>query len=272
MTAQYQTETGTYDYETSALMVKLCVPEAEMSWSWAWNEEENTATGSQTSSYPNFPGNSLPPAPSIIDEPERAGLTLSGQATLERQAFLATLRLDSLSDVPVQNIRVDIRARNAYSQTVVDGFVAIPEVPTELGTLAVGSSLVKEWTLIPGELGITDPAGEMYAIDAQIVYTYNSVVYTTTTLPALITVLPQPRVKLTFSHNQPNNEGEFYLQVHAENQGYGIAKNLILDLSRVSVLPDLDGNGRGLLFDLLQTTLDGQTQPTAWLFEFGDMQ
>jgi len=79
-------------------------------------------------------------------------------------------------------------------------------------------------------------------------------------------------VRLSYSHNQPDANNEFYLQVRAENRGYGIARNLKLDLSRVNVLPDLDGNSRSLLFDLKRTLLDGATKPAAYILDFGDIQ
>ena len=50
-----------------------------------------------------------------------------------------------------------------------------------------------------------------------------------------ITVYPLPRLRLTYSHSQPDETGRFYIEVNARNNGYGVAQNLTLDLSHVTV-------------------------------------
>ena len=90
----------------------------------------------------------------------------------------------------MQDIQVDIGVKNEDGFFVVDGFVALPDVPTDLGTLNPGGVLLQQWELVPGELGITDPAGEVFLVQAQIIYTYTGQTFTTTTTPVPITVLP----------------------------------------------------------------------------------
>lgn len=272
-------------YQTSSRSKKICVTESDSgggdeepdssggSWTWHWTPQPGgkpKIVGSYQGSRPDFPSESTDPPPPD-DDHEVAKLILSGEATLERQAFLATLQLTSQGQGLVEDIHVDIEARGPDGLAVVDGFAVIPPVPTALGDLPNGSVLEQQWTLVPGDLGITDPNGEVYALRAQIVYTMSGQVFTTT-LPEQITILPQPRIRLTYSHSQPDSGGDFYVQVKADNQGYGLARKFKLDLNQVTTLGDLDMNGRSLIFDLKQTTLDGVAQPNVYIFDFGDLQ
>ena len=155
---------------------------------------------------------------------------------------------------------------------VVNGFAVTPTLPTTLGDLQPGGNLIGEWLIVPGELGITDTNGAIYNLDAQMVYTITGEVYTTTTYPRSILVYPQPYVRLDFAHSQPDENGDFEVEISAENDGYGTARHLAIDLSQVSALSDLDGNDRSLLFELKETTIDGEQQENQYLFNFGDLQ
>lgn len=238
-------------------------------WSnWSWDAGTRTMVGSYNGSQPSFPPQA-PPPPAPASTYDRAKLTLSGQATLERQAFLATLELDSITASDLLSVTVDIQAVDDNG-VVAGGFLITPTVPTLLGTLAGNDSLAGQWTIVPGDLGITDPNGATYAVSAEITYLQGGVVQTTTTVPEQITVYPQPRVRLTTSHSQPDANGDFYIEVKAQNNGYGVARNLTLDLSQVSVT-GIDGAGTSLQFSLQATTIDGVAQPATYVFNFGDI-
>ncbi|MCP4424856.1 MAG: hypothetical protein GY803_10215, partial [Chloroflexi bacterium] len=261
VTAVYQSQTGSMNYDASNKTTKHCPTSGSgggsgSSGGWSWHWDNGRPVGSYTGKRPSFPGSESPPAPSPSGN-EIARLILSGDAVLERQAFNARLQLDSLGGGIVEDITIDIEARDENGLAVVNGFAVTPTLPTLLGDLPDGGSLVGEWLIVPGGLDITDTNGAVYDIRAQIVYTWNGNVYTTTTVPQPITVYPQPYVRLNYSHTQPDENGDFYVEISARNDGYGAARNLVLDLSDVTVLDDLDGNGRSLLFELKETTMDG---------------
>lgn len=267
VSAEYSEGGSAYAYTTRSRTTNQCAPDGG-SWGWSWSS--GTASGSYTGSRPTFPGgNGGPPAPSASGQ-EAARLTLSGEATLERQAFNARLALDSLSASAVEDISVTIEVRDENG-LVSEGFAVLPDVPTALADLAPGGSTSQSWLIIPDDLGITEAAGAVYDVRAQIRYRWNGQVYTTSTIPRPITVLPQPHVRLYFAHTQPDASGDFTVAVMARNDGYGTARNLALDLSQLTAVTDLDGNGRSLLFELQETAVNGNPAPRTYAFHFGDL-
>lgn len=269
VTANYETEAGSFPYTTSSWTDKHCPVQGggEGGWSWEWHG--NHVTGRHTGSRTTLPGQQPPPA---VGDHEVARLILSGDVTLERQAFNARLELNSLISDTLQDVTINMEARAENGLAVVNGFAVTPTLPTHLGDLNGDGALAGEWLIVPGDLGITDTAGAVYNLRAQIVYTLTGQVYTVTTIPQLITVYPQPYVQLMYSHTQPDDEGDFYVEISARNDGYGLARHLKLDLSEVTTLGDLDGNGRSLIFELEEAILNGQAQPLEYIFDFGDME
>lgn len=268
VTADYETGGGIFDYTTSNWTDKHCPRDGsggEGGWTWSWHNGH--VIGSSTSSSPRLPRKHIP-TPS---DHEVARLILSGDATLERQAFNARLEISSVVSETIQDFTIDIEARDGDGLAVVNGFAVTPTLPTRLGDLAGGATVAGEWLIVPGDLGITDTDGITYNLRAQIVYTYANQVYTITTIPEPITVYPQPFVRLRYSHTQPDEQGDFYVEIAARNDGYGVAEKLKLDLSEVTTLGDLDGNGRALVFELEEATLNGEAQPLEYIFDFGDM-
>lgn len=108
-------------------------------WSdWSWDPGTQTMVGNYNGRRPSFPPQAPPSAPASTYD--RAKLTLSGQATLERQAFLATLELDSITASDLVSVTVDIQAVDDTG-AVAGGFLITPTVPTLLGDLNGGGSL-----------------------------------------------------------------------------------------------------------------------------------
>lgn len=250
-------------------------------WSCSPDLSDGVTCSTQDSTPPPFPGN--PPPPPIPGTPtdfEASMLQLSGNATLLRQAFTADLLLVSTSTGGPYDFHVDINVvddRNNHAD-VTDGFGILPEVPTDLGILTPtpGSQLNKKWILIPNELSITDTNGVPYWVHALIsYYPVNDPTYVdSVTASDLIYVFPQPRVRLAYSHSQPNEDGTFYLEVTAVNEGYGVARSLTLDLSQVDNISLDDDDERSLVFSLITTTIDAVQQPSlsGYVFNFGDLE
>jgi RHS repeat-associated protein/uncharacterized repeat protein (TIGR01451 family) len=279
--AEYLLTNGEVDSVDTYGIIFRCNPGTSGEWDWDWDGEVGRVEGHWLgSSRPIFP-HSSPPAQED-ENLEVALLLLLGDATIERQAFIAELSLqgngeDDIDDIVVY---VDIRDEN---NVFASGFVITPSISTsygliprtDLGPLAADGQLEQQWLIIPGDLGITDTAGAPYTIQAYIVYTIADQISVITTTPTVVTVYPQPYVRLEYSYSQPDINGDFYVEVTANNEGYGFARNLTLDLSElfldeVQYYGDVDNNGRSLIFELTETTINSATQPTEYIFEFGD--
>ena len=179
--------------------------------------------------------------------------------------------MDSLTASVIENITINIIATDS-SGNIVGGFAITPTMPTLLGDLSPASTVVGEWLIVPGDLGITNTNGAVFDLKATIDYQMNGQSYTTETIPRQITVYPQPFVRLLFSTTQLDANGDFQVEVVAQNDGYGTARNLTLDLSNVVVLSDLNGTDESLSFNLKAATIDGAPVNTAYIFPFGDLE
>jgi RHS repeat-associated protein len=269
-----------HNYNTTAV-IRRCNDDDDDDWSWGHDNGVIIGSGSSgggggnpSPTPPLPPGAPPPPPPS--NHGEQAYLALSGNAFLTRQAFRALMTLTSHTADLLEDFTIDIEARDENGQAVVNGFAVTPTLPTQLGTLsAPGQTLNGEWLLVPGDLGITQTNGAPYYLRAQIEYTRSGQTHSLLTLPQQIIVYPQPQVRLRFSHSQPDENGDFYVELVADNEGYGVARNLSLELNNITVLADLDGNGRSLIFSLKDTLIETPggifTGTTGYTFTFGDL-
>lgn len=277
ISGSYASGGANYTYQTSA-PIQRCgygsgggIP-GHSNWDWQINPGTQNPTATSTGPSTNVPPlpEAAPPPPIPGPNGEVAQLILSGSASLERQAFNARLVLNKAAGL-ITNIRVFIHVFDENGEAISDGFAITPTLPTTLGNLSPSQTLIGQWLIVPGDLGITNTNGAPYYVGAQIFYTYNGSTHSFITSLSQKVIYPQPRVRLDFSHNQPDENGTFYIEVVAKNDGYGIARNLTLNLSQVTALPDLDGNGRSLLFGLKETTVNNNTQTTEYVFRFGDI-
>ncbi len=131
-------------------------------------------------------------------------LEINQRISLEREAFIATMVLDHGGGEPIDAITSTITVNDGSGASWVvapgegPGFVIQPIVPTALGGLTPGESRVASWTLIPDDLGITEPDGRNYTVQAHLSYLIDGVLYTLHTQPVPITVKPQPKVVLDY--------------------------------------------------------------------------
>src|SRR6185503_18773233 len=99
-----------------------------------------------------------PPRPTVTAH-EVVQLEIPQQASLERQAFLATLKTTNTSGVDLADFRVTIKVAdlagsetNAAGQRYVDLFAITAPVEGNYGpghAIATGQTAQSEWTLIP---------------------------------------------------------------------------------------------------------------------------
>ncbi|NLB81379.1 MAG: PKD domain-containing protein, partial [Clostridiaceae bacterium] len=205
-------------------------------------------------------------------------LTLSQKATLERQAFDATLKItNGYPEYSLQNLRVDVTVTDEDGNDVTNknfviptGLVGISDVEGN-SNVGAGQAMTATWQIIPGDsLGGTTPEGKVYYAKALISYYVNGRLVQTSTEAVDITIMPQPKLKLNYyvPHKILSNT-PFRLGVTVENSGYGAAKNLAIDSGKL----EITSNQAGLLTDFeILTSSFGSTTNNSFKLEFGDIE
>ena len=175
---------------------------------------------------------------------EVVSLKLSQTATIERQAFDATLKVgNGYVSKPLQNLSVRVVITDENGKDVTSQNYIIPTGVEGIGSvdgscsLSSGRSMTAKWQIIPGDgLGGTLKEGKTYYAKAIVSYALDGVSIETQTVAEAIKILPQPKIKLHYyipgkiKANEP-----FRLGVIAENIGDGIAKNLTIESGQLNV-------------------------------------
>ncbi len=208
---------------------------------------------------------------------EIISLKLDQTATLERQAFNATLKISNgYPEYALQNLSArvvvtdmegnDVTNKNFVIPTGLNGITGVD------GTQALlsGKSMTANWQIIPGDgLGGTDLAGKTYFAKAIISYYVNGRYVETQTQAEEIVIVPQPKIKLHYyvPHNVVANQ-PFRLGVTAENIGDGIAKNLVIESGQL----EIEANKMGLSteFKILGTSFGNATN-NSFTLNLGDV-
>jgi hypothetical protein len=204
-------------------------------------------------------------------------LSLNQTATLERQAFDATLKItNGYPEFALQNLRVDVTVTDEDGIDVTDrnfiiatGLEGISSVEGN-GSLGAGKAMTGTWQIIPGSnLGGTTMEGKVYYAKALISYYVNGRLVQTQTDGVPITILPQP--KLTLNYYVPHkilSNTPFKLAVTVENSGYGEARNLNIDSGQLRIT----SNQAGLLtdFEILGSSF-GSSSGNRFRLEFGNI-
>ncbi|TYQ18185.1 UNVERIFIED_CONTAM: PKD domain-containing protein [Acetivibrio alkalicellulosi] len=177
-------------------------------------------------------------------------LKLDQSATLERQAFDATLKVaNGFIDSSLDNLEVrvvltdtdgnDVTVKNFIIPTGLNGISSLDGSDS----LPSGNDMSATWQLIPGEgLGGEFLEGKVYLAKAIVSYYVNGRYIETQTQPEEITIYPQPKIKLNYYVPKDIISGEpFRLGVVAENTGYGIAKNLVIDSGQLNITTNQAG-------------------------------
>jgi subtilase family serine protease/uncharacterized membrane protein len=181
-------------------------------------------------------------------------LSLDQTATLERQAFDATLKVtNGYPSSALSNLRVDVLVKDedgvdvsSHNFIISTGVTGISDVDGN-GSLASGANLTATWQIIPGSgLGGTDPEGKVYYASALVSYYVNGKLVQTETEGVPITILPQPKLTLNYfvPHNILSNT-PFRLGVTVENYGFGEAMNLNITSGQLRI----DSNQSGMITD-----------------------
>ncbi|MBP5166947.1 MAG: PKD domain-containing protein [Oscillospiraceae bacterium] len=204
-------------------------------------------------------------------------LSLDQTATLERQAFDATLRVtNGYPASALNNLRVDVLVKDENGLDVSNknfiiatGISGISDVDGN-GSLASGSSLTATWQIIPGSgLGGTSTEGQVYYASALVSYYVNGKLVQTETDGVPITILPQPKLTLNYfvPHNILSNM-PFRLGVTVENYGYGEAMNLNITSGQLQI----DSNQSGMItdFEIIDSSF-GSKNGSEFTLSFGNV-
>ncbi|MBE0608611.1 MAG: IPT/TIG domain-containing protein [Dehalococcoidia bacterium] len=202
---------------------------------------------------------------------------LSQELAIEREAFLATLKLSNPSGLEARDIRVTLSAATPTGELVTTEFgITDPELTGELtsvggtGVLPPNGNGEARWTLIPSAiLGGDDSAGRPYLVQAQLSYRIGNVDFEVTTLPEAITVTPQPELELYYTVNERVTGGVFTVQLEIRNVGKGVARNVTV----ASLMPELLSNASGvpLSFAIVGSQLGLAPRTSSPNLAFGDI-
>ena len=215
-------------------------------------------------------------------------LDLGQKAALEREAFNAHLTLtNNQGDSALSNLRVSVSIKDPAGQpadslffTKVTDLQSVSSIDGN-GTLQPATQADIKWLIIPSTgAGGTAAAGRVYSVTAQISYVSGGVPNVNATLPASITVYPQPILNLeyvlpfeVFSVDPFTLTGTtepFPLGLRVSNVGAGTAVNFKI----ASGQPSIADNKQGLpvTFQILGTFVGSQALPNNTLtIPFGNV-
>ncbi|MFH1149585.1 MAG: CARDB domain-containing protein [Actinomycetota bacterium] len=203
-------------------------------------------------------------------------IQISQEATLEREAFQATLTLTNPTSLALEGLFLTVRVRDESGADVTEMFYPVPPELTGLdsidgqGSLASGASATVSWTLIPKPgLGGETSEGKHYSVYAAISYRSGGRLTSTVTEDASITIFPEPELFLYYYLPRTVEAGKpFKLGILVENRGNGVARTLRIE----SGLPRIVENLAGLAidFDLLDSSFGSHTS-SGFTVDFGDI-
>ena len=209
---------------------------------------------------------------------ERVKLSISQKATLERDAFAASLELtNKLADKSIESVNVDLNIKDKDGLDASNKFFVNQTFLNNINSLD-GTGLINpsgiataDWLLIPKSgAGGTTPTGKDYTVQAFIDYTVDGVPFSVNSTEERINVLPQPLLNLTYMiPGEVKADTPFNITLNVTNVGYGTARNLKLD----SAQPVIYDNKAGLLvsFELIGSGIEGGAKSDSMLINFGDI-
>ena len=209
---------------------------------------------------------------------ETVKLSISQEATLERDAFAATLKMkNKLSELSIQNVNVDLRITDMNGSDMMDKFyisrVSLENVDSidGTGTILPNDTATVRWIIIPKiGAGGESPDGKYYFVQAFITYTVDGRSFSVNSTKELINVKPQPLLVLEYyvpsevKANQP-----FKLAVKVTNVGNGTARNVQIDTAQPVIYDNV--SGLRIEFQIIGSAIKGQPAGKSLRIELGDI-
>jgi len=223
-------------------------------WTWSTIPATHQLRGSASGPSAGFPVRGG--GPTYNFDHQQVRMEIKQKVMLEGEGFQASLGLSNTSVQPIELLSVDIRMTDLAGDDRSPGFEFIPETPTPLGSVPVGSSVSQDWLILPSLLGVTSPEGEGFDAQALITYTWGGNTYTVATVPERVTVYPAPDLVITYQLPLPAVPcTTFPLKVTVQNRGAGPARNLRFSTALPVVTDPVSGNA--VPFRITRTTVDG---------------
>lgn len=209
---------------------------------------------------------------------ETVKLSISQQATLERDAFLATLTMHNrLTQTQIENVNVTLKVTNQDGADATSSFfIANPRFENinainGTGTIDPNATATVCWTIIPKPgAGGTSDIGLFYFVQASITYFVNGTQFNVNSTKETINVKPQPLLVLDYYiPSEVKADVPFKLAVKATNIGSGTARNLEV----YSAQPEIRDNLSGLLISFCVTgsAIKGEPAGNSLKIDFGDI-
>ena len=187
-------------------------------------------------------------------------LEILQKATMERVAFDAKLGItNNLTSSPFTSLSVVISIKDAVGNPAdqlfftkignLSGLTAVDGT----GILQPGATGEVSWLIIPSTwAGGSSPLGAQYSVKATVNFMGNGFLQSLTTFDAPITVVPQPFLRLQYVLPRdvvgddpltPVVESivPYHLGLRVANEGYGPAKNLLLDTGEPRIIDNVQG-------------------------------
>ncbi len=220
-----------------------------------------------------------------------ASVQLSQNATLDRQAFVATMTINNGLPASLTNLAVTVNFTDANGNTVTDSinypnlsnplfFISLNNGSTIPGSIANGSSASISWLIIPSIGAGVGASGTSYNVGATLSYDLNGQPQTIVVTPAPILVEPLPSLTLdyflptqVYGLNPQTQQGTpipFAFGVRVINTGVGAADSFSINSGQ----PQITANVQGLAetVTLLGSQVNGVAQANAtYLVNFGNI-
>lgn len=233
-----------------------------------------------------LPSVTYPPQPTVRKVPPRpvppvhetVRLYISQRATLERDAFLATLIMKNKSPTTsIENVEVNLKITDQDGADVTDSFfIDAPSLENinaidGTGTIDPDAAATVQWTVIPKPgAGGTDINGKYYFVQAFISYTVAGMPFSVNSTKEIINVKPQPLLVLDYYvPSEVRADAPFKLAVKVTNIGSGTARDFEIE----SAQPVIYDNISGLLisFRIVGSAVKGQPAGNSMRINFGDI-
>ncbi|HDM75081.1 MAG TPA: DUF1565 domain-containing protein [Deltaproteobacteria bacterium] len=207
------------------------------------------------------------------------------EATFERSAFEARMKIINSLDSSIENFRVDLTIRDDNGNDAYPLFYIRLQSAGNVGAvdgtrnIESGSEEEIRWLLIPVPgAGGSEPEGKTYNVGATISYIWNGTHEVTHVTPDSIVVMPQPMLALdyflpyqVYGDDPYTTETEspvpYSLGVRIMNTGSGDANKLQIEAGQ----PKIVDNDQGLAvdFSIIGSEINGVKGSNSFLVDFG---
>jgi len=209
------------------------------------------------------------------------------EATFERSAFEARMKVKNALDASLEKFRIDISIKDAYGNDAHPDFFVKCQSKGGIGAIdgtadvSAGSEPEIRWLLIPSPgAGGTAAQGTTYQVGATVGYILNDEHDVVDVTPDTILVRPQPALFLdyflpgqVYGDDPFTSEEEppvpYTLGVRVRNNGSGVAENLEIDTGQ----PEIVENTQGLKIDfqIIGSEVNGMAGTNSFQVDFGSI-